>query len=101
MRRIDVIIIGLVVFAIGGGGYLALKLTGLDSINAGIWSQLILVAIVIGWSFSYVFRVANKNMTYDRQRQEYEDAVFQKRLDDMTPEQLAELQAEVDRSRQQ
>ncbi len=101
MRRIDVIIIGLVVFAIGGGGYLGLKLTGLDSINAGIWSQLILVAIVIGWSFSYVFRVANKNMTYDRQRQEYEDAVFQKRLDEMTPEQLAELQAEVDRSRQQ
>jgi Protein of unknown function (DUF3007) len=37
MRRIDVIVIGIVVFAIGGAGYLGLKLAGLDSIDAGIW----------------------------------------------------------------
>jgi uncharacterized protein HemX len=100
MRRIDVIVIGLVVFGIGGAGYLGLQLAGLDNINAGIWSQLVLVAIILGWSFSYVFRVANKNMTYNQQRQQHEDAVIQKRFEDLTPEQLAKLQAEIEQERQ-
>jgi hypothetical protein len=99
MRRIDVIIIGIVVFAIGGVGYLGLQFAGLDDINAGIWSQLILVAIILGWSFTYVFRVANKNMTYNQQRKEYDDAVIQKRFDDLTPEQLAKIQAEIEQER--
>jgi Protein of unknown function (DUF3007) len=96
MRRIDVFIIGIVVFAIGGAGYLGLQLAGLNDVNAGIWSQLVLVAIILGWSSTYIFRVANKNMTYDQQRKEYEDAVLQKRLDDLTPEELAKLQAEIE-----
>jgi hypothetical protein len=99
MRRIDVIIIGIVVFAIGGAGYLGLQFAGLDDINAGIWSQLVLVAIILGWSFSYVFRVANKNMTYNQQRKEYDDAVIQKRFDDLTPEELAKIQAEIEQER--
>ncbi|WP_310487447.1 DUF3007 family protein [Chamaesiphon sp. VAR_69_metabat_338] len=101
MRRIDVIVIGIVVFAIGGAGYLGLKLVGLDNINAGIWSQLVLVGIILAWSFSYVFRVATKNMTYGQQLKDYEEAVLQKRLDELTPEQLAEIQAEIDRERTQ
>ncbi len=101
MRRIDVIAIGLVVFGIGGTGYLGLQLAGIDNINAGIWSQLVLVAIILGWSFTYVFRVATKNMTYNQQRQEYEDAVIQRRYEDLTPEQLAKLQAEIEQERQQ
>jgi uncharacterized protein HemX len=100
MRRIDVIVIGLVVFGIGGAGYLGLQLAGLDNINAGIWSQLVLVAIILGWSFTYVFRVANKNMTYNQQRQEHEDAVIKKRFEDLSPEQLAKLQAEIEQERQ-
>lgn len=96
MRRIDVFIIGIVVFAIGGAGYLGLQLAGLNDVNAGIWSQLVLVAIILGWSSTYIFRVANKNMTYDQQRKEYEDAVLQRRLDDLTPEELAKLQAEIE-----
>jgi Protein of unknown function (DUF3007) len=96
MRRIDVFIIGIVVFAIGGAGYLGLQLAGLNDVNAGIWSQLVLVVIILGWSSTYIFRVANKNMTYDQQRKEYEDAVLQKRLDDLTPEELAKLQAEIE-----
>jgi Protein of unknown function (DUF3007) len=99
MRRIDVIVIGIVVFAIGGAGYLGLQLAGLDDINAGIWSQLVLVAIILGWSFTYVFRVANKNMTYNQQRKKYEDAVIQKRFEDLTPEELAKIQAEIEQDR--
>jgi hypothetical protein len=101
MRKIDVIVIGIVVFAIGGAGYLGLKLAGLDHINAGIWSQLVLVGIILAWSFSYVFRVATKNTTYGQQLKDYEEAVLQKRLDELTPEQLAEIQAEIDRERTQ
>jgi Protein of unknown function (DUF3007) len=99
MRRIDVIVIGIVVFAIGGAGYLGLKLAGVDSINAGIWSQLVLVGIILAWSFSYVFRVATKKMTYTQQLKDYEEAVLQKRLDELTPEELAKIQAEIEQER--
>jgi len=34
-------------------------------------------------------------MTYNQQLQDYEDAVLQQRLDEMTPEELAQLQAEI------
>jgi hypothetical protein len=99
MRRIDVIIIGIVVFAIGGAGYLGLTWAGVDNINAGIWSQLILVGIILAWSFSYVFRVATKKMTYTQQLKDYEEAVLQKRLDELTPAELAKIQAEIEQER--
>lgn len=99
MRRIDVFIIGIVVFAIGGAGYLGLKSAGLDNIDAGIWSQLLLVAIILAWTFSYVFRVATKNMTFTQQIKDYEEAVLQKRLDELTPEQLAAIQAEIEQEK--
>jgi hypothetical protein len=99
MRRIDVILIGIVVFAIGGAGYLGLKLAGLDSINAGIWSQVVLVGIILAWLGSYVFRVATKNMTYTQQLKDYEEAVLQKRLEELTPEELAKIQAEIEQER--
>lgn len=101
MRRIDVIAIGIAVFAIGGVGYLVLKSVGLDNIDAGIWSQLLLVGVILAWSFSYVFRVATKNMTYNQQRKDYEEAVIQQRYAELTPEQLAQLQAEIELEKQQ
>ena len=99
MRRIDIFIIGIVVFAIGGAGYLGLKSVGLDNIDAGIWSQLLLVGILLAWTFSYVFRVATKKMTYTQQLKDYEEAVLQKRLEELTPEQLAKLQAEIEQDK--
>ena len=101
MRRIDVLAIGIVVFAIGGAGYLGLKSVGFDSIDAGIWSQLLLVGIILAWLFSYVFRVATKKMTYTQQLKDYEEAVLQQRLEELTPEQLAKLQAEIEQEKQQ
>ena len=101
MRKIDVILIGVVVFAIGGAGYLGLKFAGVDNISAGIWSQLLLVGIILAWSFSYVFRVATKNTTYGQQLKDYQEAVLQKRLDELTPAQLAQLQAEIEQERTQ
>ncbi len=96
MRRIDAILITLVVFMAGGVFYLILQSLGLDGLNAGVWSQFILVIGLIGWIGSYLFRVANKNMTYNQQVKQYEDSVLQKRLEEMTPQELEKLQAEIE-----
>lgn len=96
MRRIDAIGIGIGVFAAGGIAYLILQAIGFESADAGIWSQVLLVASLVGWLLSYLFRVLTQSMTYNQQVKEYEDAVLQKRLEEMTPEELAELQAEVE-----
>jgi hypothetical protein len=96
MRRIDALLITFAVFGIGGLAYVLLQVVGLDNINAGIWSQVLLVLIILGWAGSYVFRVSNHNMTYDQQRAKYEEAALQQRLDSMTPEELAELQASIE-----
>ncbi len=99
MRRIDVIGIGIGVFVAGGLVYLLLQVAGLDSLEAGIWSQVLLVGGLVGWVFTYLFRVVTKQMTYAQQLKNYEDAVLQKRLDEMTAEQLAALQGEVEEER--
>jgi hypothetical protein len=67
--------------------------------NAGIWSQLFLVAGLIGWLVTYLFRALTQNMTYSQQLQEYKEAVLQKRLDELTPEELAKLQAEIEQEK--
>jgi phosphotransferase system glucose/maltose/N-acetylglucosamine-specific IIC component len=99
MRRIDAIGIGFGVFAAGGIAYLALQGLGLDSVNAGIWSQVLLIGGVLGWVFTYLFRVFTSKMTLNQQLKDYEDAVLQKRLNEMTPEELAQLQAELEQEK--
>lgn len=96
MRRIDVLGIGLGVFITAGLVYVALQLTGLDGIDAGIWTQALLVLGLITWSVTYLIRVGTKNMTYNQQLKDYEEAVMQKRLEEMTPEELAQLQQEIE-----
>ena len=95
MRRIDVIFIGLAVFLGGGLLYLILKLFGIDGLSAGIWTQFILVLGIVIWTLSYLVRVLTRNMTYNQQLKDYEEAVLDKRLAQMTPEEIAQLQAEV------
>jgi hypothetical protein len=96
MRRIDVIGIGFGVFAAGGVIYLILKLAGLDSLSAGLWSQVIFLGGLVGWVVTYLTRVLSKNMTYDRQLADYEEAYIRKRLEEMSPEELEALQEEVE-----
>lgn len=96
MRRIDIIYVGLGIFLAGGLVFLLLELVGLDSQQAGIWSQAVLVFGLIGWLLTYLFRAATKQMTYNQQLKDYEDAVLQKRLEEMTPEELEKLQAEIE-----
>jgi hypothetical protein len=100
MRRIDAIGIGLGVFIAGGLAYIGLQLVGLDVQQAGVWSQVLLVSGLIGWLATYIFRAVGKNMTYHQQREQYEQAFFQKRLDELTPEELAKIQAEIEQEEQ-
>ncbi len=96
MRRIDALGIGLGIFVAAGLVYLVLQLVGLDGIKAGIWTQALLVIGLIGWSLTYLFRVGTKNMTYNQQLKDYEEAVMQKRLEEMSPEELAQFQQEIE-----
>lgn len=100
MRRIDVIGIGVGVFTAGGLLYLALSWAGLNGLSAGIWSQVVFVMGLLGWTATYVARALGKKMTYYQQLEDYEEAVLQKRLEEMSPEELAQLQAEVEQERQ-
>lgn len=100
MRRIDVIGVGIGVFAAGGLIYVGLRGAGLDSANAGIWSQVIFLGGLVGWLATYLVRALTKSMTLNQQLRDYEDAVLQKRLEELSPEELAALQAEIDQERQ-
>ena len=99
MRRIDAIGISIGIFAAGGIIYLVLQIVGINSTNAGIWTQAILVGGLVVWLLTYLLRVTNSDMTYNQQLKDYEEAVLQKRLEEMTPEELAQLQAEVEREK--
>jgi Protein of unknown function (DUF3007) len=99
MRRIDVIGIGIGIFIAGGVAYWTLQQAGLDSISAGIWSQVLLVGGLIGWLLTYLVRAVTHNMTLNQQLKDYEDAVLRKRLEEMTPEELEKLQAEVEQEK--
>ncbi len=96
MRRIDVIAIGIGIFLAGGGLFLGFRLFGLDGISAGIWSQAVMVGGVVAWLVSYLLRVVTRNMTLNQQMDDYETAVLQRRLDELSPEQLAALQEKLD-----
>ncbi|MDJ0736721.1 MAG: DUF3007 family protein [Nostocaceae cyanobacterium] len=99
MRRIDGIAIVFGVFLAGGLVYAILLLLGLNSLKAGIWSQALLVGGLVGWLVTYVFRAVTNNMTYHQQREEYEQAYFNKRLEELTPEELARIQAEIEQEK--
>lgn len=96
MRRIDIIGLGLGLLGLGGGLYLGLQVLGLESQSAGIWSQVILVAGLVVWLGSYLFRALTQSMTYNQQVRDYRDAVLQKRLEELSPEELARLQQQIE-----
>ncbi|BAC91183.1 DUF3007 family protein [Gloeobacter violaceus] len=82
MRRIDAVYIGLGVLVAGGLLYLLLGLFGLSRIDAGLWSQLLLVVGLVVWVGSYVFRVFGRKMTFNTQMRDYKEAVLQKRREE-------------------
>ena len=95
MRRIDAIAIMVAFFGFGGVAFWVFRTSGLDTINAGVWSQVVLVGVLIAWISTYVFRAVTKTMTYNQQLDEYKKAVLSKKLEEMSPEERDRLFSEV------
>eukprot|EP00193_Tetraselmis_chui_P017841 CAMPEP_0177772056 /NCGR_PEP_ID=MMETSP0491_2-20121128/11991_1 /TAXON_ID=63592 /ORGANISM="Tetraselmis chuii, Strain PLY429" /LENGTH=195 /DNA_ID=CAMNT_0019289785 /DNA_START=79 /DNA_END=666 /DNA_ORIENTATION=+ len=95
--RKDVILIGLGFLALGYGMYYGLQATGMEPGIAGNWVQLVVIlGMMIGWVSTYLFRVANKEMTYVKQLEDYETAVMQKRMEEMPEADLEKMLEELE-----
>ena len=47
-----------------------------------------MVGVCLLWTFSYVFRVGTKDMTYSKQLKQYEDAVIAKRFEELQEDEV-------------
>jgi hypothetical protein len=65
------LLVGLAIFSLGAIGYGAFQAAGLEGFSAGIAAQAVLVAVILIWTGSYLFRVITGNMTYMEQRRRY------------------------------
>ena len=55
-----------------------LQFAGVDPLQAGNVVQLFIVlGLTVGWISTYMFRVANKDMTYAQQLRDYEKKVME------------------------
>ena len=102
LTRGGALLAGAAVFAIGGLGYWAFQAAGFEGFSAGIAAQALLVAIVLVWTGSYLFRVVTGNMTYMQQRRRYRstydaatDDELQKRFDALSPDEQEKLLREL------
>ena len=96
MRRIDAIAIMVAFFGFGGVAFWAFRAYGFDATNAGVWSQVVLVGVLLAWISTYIFRAVTQTMTYNQQLDDYKKAVLTKQLEEMSPEERERLFAEVE-----
>jgi len=99
--RKDVLLIGAGVTAFGVGLKYGLELVGVDPLQAGNVVQLLVVlGMTVGWISTYMFRVANKDMTYAQQLRVYEKQVMEKRLESLSEAELQALLEQVKEEKQ-
>ena len=98
MRRIDVIGLGFALLGVGGLLYLLLQAVGLDSLQAGLWSQVTLTVGLMVWIATYSLRVVRKDMTYHQQREQYDRAWLARQIEQLSPEEWERLQQEVEQT---
>jgi len=53
--------------------------------------------LTLAWTASYLFRVASKDMTYAKQLRDYEDAVIEKRMEELDDEERRGLVESLER----
>ncbi|KAI8475735.1 MAG: hypothetical protein J3K34DRAFT_29041 [Monoraphidium minutum] len=83
--RKDIFLIGGGLIGLGYAMYYGLQATGMEPGIAGNWVQaIIFLGICVGYISTYLYRVATKQMTYAKQLEMYEEAVIQKRMEEMT-----------------
>jgi cell division protein FtsN len=96
MRRIDAIAIVFAFFIFGGITFWLFRISGLDVTNAGVWSQVVLVGLLLAWISTYIFRAVTQTMTYNQQLADYQKAFLTKQLESMSDEEREKLLAEVE-----
>ncbi|CAN0904018.1 hypothetical protein LINGRAHAP2_LOCUS22842 [Linum grandiflorum] len=95
--RKDVILIGVGLTLLGYGMKSGLEFIGLDSFQAGNIVEVVLVlGLTVGWIYTYLFRVSNKEMTYAQQLRDYEYKVMEKRFESLTEAEIAALMEQVE-----
>ena len=96
--RKDVMLLGGGLTGGGFASYYGLQaFAGMDAVKAGNAVQLTFVlGLTLVWVASYVLRVFNKDMTYVKQLKDYEDAVMQKRLEEMPEAELNKMMGELE-----
>eukprot|EP01031_Cornospumella_fuschlensis_P027993 gene27993-33804_t len=74
---------------------------GMEDTKVGAYVGAIFVLLSnVAWASTYVFRVANKDMTYAKQLRDYENAVLQKRLDELADEEINALMEEIEQEKE-
>ena len=93
MTKGKVIQIGLIFSLLGFFIYKIFPLQGLNQINTGSLSNVILFSIIFVWVTSYILRVVNGKMTFMEQRKRYRkkydkimDEKLKNKFDSMTVE---------------
>ena len=79
------------------GAYSVATALGADGLQVGIYISVAMTIGMVAWTLSYIFRVANKDMTYAKQLKNYEDAVLAKRLEELEEDEVEALLEEVDK----
>ena len=75
----------------------ALVENGMDADKVGAYVGFAFVCLsMVGWASTYLFRVANKDMTYATQLREYENAVLEKRLGELADDEIQALLEEIE-----
>ncbi|KAK9807393.1 hypothetical protein WJX73_000074 [Symbiochloris irregularis] len=98
--RKDVLLLGGGILALGYGLYYGLQAAGVEAGKAGNFVQAgVVFGLCIAWTASYILRVVNKDMTYSKQLDAYEEAVMQKRLDEMPETERQRLFEEIEAER--
>ena len=95
--RGGVIVWCVLLLAVPIGAYNYLVSTGLEDTKAGGYVGAIFVLLSnLLWASTYVFRVATKDMTYAKQLRDYENAVLQKRLEELADDEIEALMQEIE-----
>lgn len=96
MRRLDILNYGLGLLVLGPALYFLLQAVGLSAVNAGLWVQGFFTVGLVGWVFTYLFRVVFSKMTYSTQLKDYREAVLEKRAEEYVKKMEKEEEQEQD-----
>ncbi len=95
--RGGVIVWSIILIAIPYTIYSILVAAGLTDTEVGAYVGSIFVLLsCLLWASTYVFRVATKDMTYAQQLRDYENAVLQKRLEELADDEIQALMEEIE-----